>query len=164
MDFKKQQQTNRKLIDEKVDFLLEFHEKTNSKEDKAAIQEKKKKRKFEQALRPPFVWNFFETRIDQEEKSKMKAPGEEVKTEEEEEEKKENAPYLINAFAQPEKWYVYEEKIKENRVKIIQKNLESLAYNLKTHEDKKWKILTNLCIDIFKEMAKNDGFIAGTKK
>lgn len=101
--FKKQQQTNRKLIDEKVDYLLEFHEKSTSKEDKVAIQEKKKKRKFEQALRPPFVWNFFETRADKEEKSKMKAPGEEVKDEEEEEERKEKAPYLINAFAQPEK-------------------------------------------------------------
>ena len=30
--FKKQQQTNRKLIDEKVDYLLEFHEKSTSKD------------------------------------------------------------------------------------------------------------------------------------
>lgn len=164
LGFKKQQQANRKLIDDKVDYLFEFHEKSTSKEDKAVIQEKKKKRKFEQALRPPFVWNFFETRADKEEKTKIKAPGEDAKDEDEEEEKREKAPYLINAFAQPEKWYAYEEKIKENRVKKIQKNIESLAYNLKTHEDKKWKILTNLCIEIFKDMAKEEGFIAPTKK
>ena len=55
-------------------------------------------------------------------------------------------------------------KLKKIELKRFKNSIESLAYNLKTHEDKKWKILTNLCIEIFKDMAKEEGFVVAGKK
>lgn len=154
--FKRQQQQNRKTIDEKVESLLVMNVEEKIKEDKKAIDEVKNKRKFEMSLRPPFVWNFFETRTDREEKIKIQQEKDHQNNEEQQEEEKENQPYLINAFAQPQSCYQFEETIKENRVSKVIKSIEALAANLRSHEVEKWKTLTQLCIAIFKDMSKKD--------
>ena len=81
-------------------------EEVKNKEDPKEVEEIKEKREFELALRPPFIWNFKETRMDQEDKIKADDP---LKTQEEiekerieEEARKEVEPYLINPNAFPE--------------------------------------------------------------
>lgn len=141
---------DRKAINEKVEGLLEESEGPKVNEDKKQLEEIKLKRKFEMMHRPPYVWNFFETRTDKEIKMKMKEEEEDKKEKTVKDDKTEK-PYLINAFANPEECYKNEEAIQENRVKKVLKELDSLTYNLKNHEEAKWKTLTKLCIEIFKE-------------
>lgn len=66
-------QKDRKMIAKKVETLLVDSEKGKNKDGKDQIDSLKKKRDFELQLRPPFVWNFFETRIDKEEQMKLKS-------------------------------------------------------------------------------------------
>lgn len=163
--FKKLQQKDRKLIEEKVEALFVMNEDSKVREDKAMLEGKLKKRKFEQSLRPPYVWNFNETRLDKEEKMKIQQDRQEVGSKEvEPEDNQENKPYLLNSFAQPEICYKNEESIKENRVKTVLKSVETLSHNLKTHEVEKWKTLIQLCVAIFKELANKENSGEKVKK
>lgn len=148
--FSKQKQTNRKALAEDIEQLLGFKaENKDSKEELALI---KKKRDFELSLRPPMVWNFVETRIDEEEKIKLEDPlkaSQEESERQDAETKDEDEPYLINHNAMPASCYKYEEAIHTNRVQKFMKDMDNLTYNLKNHESQKWKTLVDLCIDIF---------------
>ncbi|CAI2360951.1 unnamed protein product [Moneuplotes crassus] len=151
--FPKEKQTKRTELAKDVEGLLLESEEVKAKEDPEEIKKVKETRDFELSLRPPYIWNFKETRMDVEEKIKADDP---LKTQEEiekerleEEAKKEVAPYLINPNALPESCYKYEEDIHTNRVTKLLKDLENLTYNLRNHEQQKWKTLTDLCIDIF---------------
>lgn len=95
-------QKDRKVIAEKVEALLTASEKATTKEGKEEIEVIKKKRSFELQLRPPFVWNFFETRLDKEEKLKLQSKFDTKEAEPTEEESTEDKPYLINPNADPE--------------------------------------------------------------
>lgn len=104
--FPKQKQEKRAEIAKAVESLLMDSEEVKNKEDPKEVEEIKEKREFELALRPPFIWNFKETRMDQEDKIKADDP---LKTQEEiekerleEEARKEVEPYLINPNAFPE--------------------------------------------------------------
>jgi hypothetical protein len=164
--FKKEHQKKRQLIDEKVETLLLSHEDPKINEDKNLQQEILRKRKFEMEHRPPYVWNFFETRADREEKVKIQRKQDIVPEGEkqDEDEDKENKRYLLNAFSDPMSCYRNEEAIKENRVSKVLQSIETLSYNLRTHETEKWKTLTNLCIAIFKHMIKIEAEKSPTKK
>ena len=94
------------------------------------------------------MWNFFETRIDKEEKIKLQDKFGKKEEEHDDEEAKEVKPYLINHNANPAECYKFEEKIHENRVNKFLKLLETLTHNLKSHEEMNWKMLTTLCIEI----------------
>ena len=74
----------------------------------------------------------------------MKSPEELEKERIEEEERKKQEPYLINHNALPEICYQFEEEIHSNRVSKFMKDLENLTYNLKSHEEQKWRTLTDL--------------------
>ena len=151
--FGTKQMKDRKVIDEKVDSLIIETEKAKASDDADQPKKVVEKRKFEMTLRPPFVWNFFETRADREEKMKIQNEKETYKKEQEKEQEEgpEEKPYLINAFANPKICYDNETELHGNRVEAILKDLDSLTYNLKNHEDAKWKTLTKLCIEIFKK-------------
>jgi hypothetical protein len=150
LGFPKQKQTNRTAIKEEVDDLLINSNKVVNKDSKEEVTEVKKKRDFEMSLRPPYVWNFFETRIDQEEKVKLQNDFEEKDQEKTEADTEDEEPYLINHNAEPQRCYKFEEEVlHHNRVTEFIKDMESLTYNLKTHEEAKWKTLTDLCIEIF---------------
>lgn len=144
---------SRKVIAEKVETLLVDTEKAKvNTEDKDIGKEALKKRQFEMSLRPPYVWNFFETRADVEVKTKLQNEKDTYNKEQEKEEQEEikvDEPYLINANAHPEECYKNEEFLNRNRVKKVFTELNSLTHNLKTHEEAKWKTLTKLCIEIF---------------
>ena len=146
--FPKKKQKERKELAKEVEGLLLSSFKIKNKNDNEEIKQVKNQREFELSLRPPFVWNFSETRKDIEDKIKLENPLkslEELEKERiEEEEKKEQEPYLINHNALPEKCYQFEEDIHSNRVLKFMKNLENLTYNLKTHEEQKWRTLTDL--------------------
>ena len=73
----------------------------------------KKKRNFELQLRPPFVWNFFETRKDKEEKVKIGLDEDEKEAEKEEQKNPEDQPYLINHNADPSECYHDEEVVQK---------------------------------------------------
>lgn len=148
--FSKQKQTNRKALAEDIEQLLGF--KAENKDSKEELAQIKKKRDFELSLRPPMVWNFVETRIDEEEKIKLEDPlkaNQEESERQESDTKNEDEPYLINHNAMPASCYKFEEAIHTNRVQKFMKDLENLTYNLKNHESQKWKTLVDLCIDIF---------------
>lgn len=152
--FPKPKQTNRKEIAKEVESLLVNSHKVQNKDDPEEVKEVKKKREFELSLRPPFVWNFKETRIDQEEKIKLEIKYDKNEPEQAEQETNdEDEPYLINHNAAPEACYKYEEFIQDNRVSKFMKDLESLTYNLKSHEETKWKTLVELCNEIFRSKA-----------
>lgn len=148
--FSKAKQANRKALSEDIEQLLVV--KGENKDSKEEYAQAKKRRDFELSLRPPLVWNFVETRIDQEEKIKLEDPlkaNQEELDRQEGESKEEDEPYLINHNANPVLCYQYEETIHTNRVQKFLKDLDNLTYNLKNHEAQKWKTLVDLCIDIF---------------
>ena len=151
--FPQQKQKDRKLLGTEVEGLLVNSEKVKNKDDPEELKHVKKQRDFELSLRPPYVWNFEETRIDKEEKIKLENPlkSQEVieKEKAEAEARKEVEPYLINQNANPIQCYEEEEVIHTNRVSKFLKDLDNLTYNLKSHEEQKWRTLTDLCIDIF---------------
>jgi hypothetical protein len=149
--FPPSKQKNRKDIKEEVDNLLIESGKVQNKDNKEEIDRAKRIRELELSLRPPYVWNFFETRIDEEEKVKLQTVCEKKEEEKLKEPNEDNDPYLINHDANPEICYKNEELLGRNRVTKLLKDLENLTYNLKTHEQAKWNMLTELCIDIFKE-------------
>lgn len=150
--FAKARQNDRKAIKDEVDGLLTKSNIIANKDSKEEIENAKNKREFELMHRPPYVWNFFETRIDHEEKIKI-----ESQIDKKDEDKQidgdteDDDPHLINYKADPELCYKNEESIHENRVSQFMKDLDSLTYNLKSHEQAKWNMLTELCINIFKE-------------
>ena len=152
--YPKQKQKDRKAIKSEVDQLLTQSDKVENKDNAEEVELAKKRREFELSLRPPFIWNFKETRIDQEEKIKLEDPLKMMKEEKdnsEAETKDEDEPYLINHNASPEDCYKYEEEIHTNRVQKFLKDLTNLTYNLRSHEEQKWRTLVDLCIDIFKK-------------
>ena len=146
--FPKKKQEKRNEIAKEVEGLLLNSFKIKNKTAKEEIEQVKSQREFELSLRPPFVWNFSETRKDIEEKIKLenplKSPEELEKERIEEEERKKQEPYLINHNALPEICYQFEEEIHSNRVSKFMKDLENLTYNLKSHEEQKWRTLTDL--------------------
>lgn len=150
--FPKQKQANRKAIKEEVETLMIASNKIKNKDSKEEIEEAKSKRNFELSLRPPFVWNFQETRLDQEQKIKLEIKYDKNEGDNDETETTgDEEPYLINENAAPETCYKFEEAINTNRVSKFLKDLESLTYNLRSHEETKWKTLVELCIEIFRK-------------
>lgn len=144
---------DRKKINTDVEQLLVETENAKSGDETKPGKIATKKRQFEMSHRPPYVWNFFETRADHEEKMRIQNQKETYPSENDTEEEPDpkDLPYLINAFADPEQCYRFEEMIHENRVKKVFKELDSLTYNLRSHEEAKWKMLTDHCIQIFKK-------------
>lgn len=104
--FPKTKQSERKEIAKEVEGLLLNSLKIKNKNDHEEVKQVKSQRDFELSLRPPFVWNFSETRKDIEEKMLLENPlrsEDELEKERiEEEERKEHEPYLINHNALPE--------------------------------------------------------------
>ena len=119
--FRPKNETDLRRIEKLIETQRIDPSKKRKKEmiDNEAVTEKR--REFINTMRPPFVWNFF--------------PEEEVKVD-----------HVTRAYANPLESYKYENP---NRVEILISEMDTLAMNLRTHEQVVWNKLVDHCIDIF---------------